>query len=98
MGDPVNIAARLESQTKNYGLPILVGSKTRAEIDNLAFFRIGFDIVKRQTRGRARFALMGDDTVLHCADFKALEQTHRDMLQAYRAQDWSKALTLITHS
>lgn len=96
MGDPVNIAARLESQTKNYGLPILVGSKTRAEIDNLAFLELDLISLKGKQEAERVFALIGDDTVLQCADFKALEQTHRDMLQAYRAQDWSKALTLIT--
>ena len=28
LGDPVNLASRLEGQSKNYGVPIIVGSKT----------------------------------------------------------------------
>ncbi|MGC6476202.1 MAG: CHASE2 domain-containing protein [Parvibaculales bacterium] len=95
MGDPVNIAARLESQTKNYGMPILVGSKTRAEIDNLAFLELDLISLKGKQEAERVFALIGDETLFSSADFKALEQTHNNMLLAFRAQDWSAALTLI---
>ena len=31
LGDPVNVAARLEGQTKFYGVPIIIGARTGGE-------------------------------------------------------------------
>src|SRR5205823_11766895 len=40
MGDPVNVASRLEGRTKHYGVGILVGEATRRQIDDVAFREI----------------------------------------------------------
>jgi adenylate cyclase len=50
LGDPVNVASRLEGQTKLYGVPILIGAKTgeRAK-DKFAMLEIDLVTVKGKT-------------------------------------------------
>ncbi len=41
------------------------------------------------------FALMGDQSAAGEEWFKALEQGHRAMLEAYRRRDWDRATALL---
>lgn len=51
IGDPVNVAARVEQLTKVHGVPILVSDETRQRVgDDIAFTSVGTTSVK----GRAR--------------------------------------------
>jgi adenylate cyclase len=50
MGDSVNLASRLEGQTKAYGLPILIGSRTAAAVaEQFALLEIDSIRVKGKT-------------------------------------------------
>nr|NIO43573.1 adenylate/guanylate cyclase domain-containing protein [Burkholderiales bacterium] len=51
LGDNVNVAARLESQTKEFGVPLIVSAET-AQLSGLDFSK--FDMHKIQVKGRAR--------------------------------------------
>lgn len=51
LGDNVNVAARLESQTKEFGVPLIVSAET-AELSGLDFSK--FDKHRIQVKGRAR--------------------------------------------
>ena len=62
IGDPVNIAARLEGENKTYGTSILLGPKTAARVSELALRPIG----SVRLRGRAQplevhALIVGDD-------------------------------------
>ncbi|MGC6471440.1 MAG: CHASE2 domain-containing protein [Parvibaculales bacterium] len=96
MGDPVNIASRLEGQTKNYGTTILVGSQTRDGAPDLAFLEMDLISLKGKDQSEQIFVLLGDDTYADSSTFKTIENRHKGMLAAYRAQDWASALDMLS--
>ena len=96
MGDAVNIAARLESQSKIYGLAILVGQQTYDRTSELAYLQI--DRVALVGKGQPEniYALMGDEIMAQSPAFKQIKQQYDDMLSAYRRCDWERAETLLS--
>ncbi|MEE8393307.1 MAG: adenylate/guanylate cyclase domain-containing protein, partial [Rhodospirillales bacterium] len=94
LGDTVNLAARLEGQSKAYGVDIVIGETTQAEVPELAAIELDLIKVKGKTKAVHIYALLGDQTVAAEKDFQALESVNSDMLAAYRAQEWEKARTL----
>ena len=52
MGDAVNLASRLEGITKQYGVSMIVGETTRAEVPDVVFREL--DKVKSQRARRRR--------------------------------------------
>jgi adenylate cyclase len=95
LGDPVNVASRLEGQSKTYGLTILMGESMAKEADEYATLELDIIAVKGRTGGERVFGLMGDSELGNSADFQALREGHSKMLAAYRAQDWATAQKLI---
>ncbi len=91
MGDTVNLASRLEGQTKTYGVETLVGEDTRKSADDLAMIEL--DLVK--VIGRKKpvkvYTLIGDEAIAQSAEFKKWEVVHNGMLAAYRTLDLSCA-------
>jgi adenylate cyclase len=91
LGDCVNLAARLEGQSKSYGVDIVIGHSTRDLVPELATIPLDFIQVKGKTEGVHIFALMGDETVADDEGFLSLKATTQEMIDAYTAQDWTKA-------
>lgn len=85
IGDPVNVAARLESLTKMYGVDILASEETQGEATDLAWLEVDCVRVKGREAPTRLFALVGDDKLARSAAFVALRARHSDMLEAYRA-------------
>lgn len=84
LGDPVSLAARLESQTKGYGVLMIISDNTAKlvegrfplwELDNIA--------VKGKTEPVRIFAIEQET------------EQHRAFLDAYYAGNWNKALKMI---
>jgi len=84
LGDPVSLAARLESQTKGYGVLMIISETTADlvrgrfplwELDNIA--------VKGKTEPVRIFAIEQET------------EQHRAFIDAYYAGNWSKALEMI---
>jgi len=73
LGDVVNVASRLESTTKTYGVPIIVGEKTALAAPRLAFLEIASVKVRGKERPERIFALIGDETVEQSNGFAALK-------------------------
>ena len=96
MGDSVNLASRLEGQTKAYGLPILIGSRTAAAVAaQFALFEIDSIRVKGKTEAEVIYAIVGRADVAASPEFRSL-QDHWAMLRVcYRKQDWTGALKMI---
>lgn len=90
MGDAVNLASRLEGITKEYGVDIVVGEKTRCQVDDITFRELDRVRVKGKGAPVAIYEPLGLSAELPAAsrDELALWQ---HALSCYRAQDWDQA-------
>ncbi|WP_244625644.1 CHASE2 domain-containing protein [Methylobacterium mesophilicum] len=92
LGDAVNLASRLEGQSKIYGTRILLGTRTAlAVVDSLAILEIDLVRVKGKQEPERVFALIGDSDLRRTEPFRALVEAHTTLLAGYRAQDWNAA-------
>ncbi|MGE3247699.1 MAG: CHASE2 domain-containing protein [Beijerinckiaceae bacterium] len=84
VGDPVNVAARLETATKELAFPILVSQATRDAADAFAFVELGAADLKGKAERTPVFALHGrkDQTG---PDFEAFCTAHRAVLASVEA-------------
>jgi adenylate cyclase len=93
LGDPVNLASRLESRSKSYGLQIVIGANTADKIgDKFAALELDLITVKGKTRPERVYTLLGADDVAKSDDFQKLREWNDRMLSCYRRQDWTGAL------
>ena len=96
LGDPVNVAARLEGQTKYYGFPIIIGSKTGEKAkDKLAIVELDLVTVVGRTEPETIYALVGGQEVLNDPRFQELRKLWSTMIYCYRSRDWEGALEAI---
>jgi adenylate cyclase len=95
IGDNVNVASRLEGQSKTYDLVVIVGEETAERAPQFAFLELDLLKVKGKTEANRIFGLMGDDTVRQSDAFAALTAKHQDFLSKYRAMDWDGAEALL---
>ena len=87
IGDDVNVASRLEGQTKNYGVSIIVGPETRASSPSHAFLPVDRVQVKGRDRSIDIFALVGGPNHPVDPQIAAIAPTFEAMVEAYRAGD-----------
>ena len=96
LGDSVNLASRLEGQTKEYGFPIIVGSRTALAVkDRFAILELDFIMVKGKTEPEVIYAIAGRDDVAKSGRFQRLRNLTIEMLSCYRNRDWEGALAAI---
>lgn len=95
LGDAVNLSSRLEGQTKNYGVNILVGESTFEKVSDFAMIELDLiQVVGREGVVRI-YGLFGDDDVAQEIAFQEWKSLHAQMLQYYRAQSFDKAMDII---
>lgn len=96
LGDAVNIASRLEGQSKPYGVPIVIGQSTQALVkDRLAIFEIDLIRVVGKNDALHVYALAGFEALAKSEDFIAFKALNASMLSSYRLQDWQSAYDAI---
>jgi adenylate cyclase len=96
LGDSVNLASRLEGQTKEYGFPIIVGSKTALAVkDRFAILELDFIMVKGKKEPEVIYAIAGREDIAQSARFQRLRNLTIEMLACYRSRDWDGALAAI---
>jgi adenylate cyclase len=84
LGDGVNLASRLEGQSKPYGVKIVLGSRTAELIqDTYSVAELDCIAVKGKKEGVKIYTLAPDT------------EQHQRFLDLYYAGEWKKALTLI---
>ncbi|MEK9671273.1 MAG: adenylate/guanylate cyclase domain-containing protein [Rhodospirillaceae bacterium] len=92
LGDTVNLAARLEGQSKSYGMNVVLGPTTyNAVKDTLACIDLDFIRVKGKLEGVYIYGLLGDETVAQKPEFKELHEMIYLAQEAYRHQKWDEA-------
>jgi len=96
LGDTVNFASRLEARTKDYRLPLVIGSRT-AEGAKQKFATMEIDLiqVKGKTQPEAVFAVLGRAEVEQDPRCPELRDLNAQMLACFRKQKWDETLALI---
>ena len=95
LGDAVNLAARLEGQTKAYGVSIMVGESTYEKACDLAMLELDLIRVVGRTAPVRIYGLMGDYLFAQSSDFQEWHALHMQMLSCYRARDFKGAQDLL---
>jgi adenylate cyclase len=91
MGDAVNLASRLEGQSKTYGVSIVIGEATRQAAPSWAALELDLVAVTGKQEAVRIYTLLGDRAYGATPGFSELAEHHAEMLQRYRAQDWTEA-------
>lgn len=88
LGDTVNLASRLESLTRAYGVNIIAGEDTAAGAPEMALLEIDRVQVKGRSKPLAIFTLLGAS---RDGAFEQLNAAQQTFLAAYRRKDWAGA-------
>ncbi len=94
LGDTVNLSSRLEGQTKQYGVRILLGEKTRLAAPEFAALELDLIRVKGKREPERIFVLLGDEEMAQGEYFKDWKEKHDKMLECYRAMKWDESRKL----
>jgi adenylate cyclase len=96
LGDSVNLASRLEGQSKEYGFPIIIGSRTALAVkDRFAILELDFIMVKGKKEPEVIYAIAGREDTAQSGRFQRLRNLTIEMLACYRSRDWEGALAAI---
>ena len=98
LGDAVNLASRLEGQSKNYGVLMVLGPVTAERLGD-DYFTIELDCiaVKGKKEGVTIYTVFyNPKTPDEWSDWTAAREMHDLMLQCYREQKWASAIKLVT--
>jgi len=96
LGDTVNVASRLEARTKDYRVPLVIGSRT-AEKAKGRFVVMEIDLirVKGKKQPEAVFTVLGRAELAEDPRCRMLRELNARMLAAFRRQQWGEATELI---
>mgnify|MGYP001500187280 FL=1 len=93
MGDAVNLAARLEGQSKEYGMKIILGEETAKEMES-EFVVLELDkiAVKGKTEGVTIYTSLGTHkNLFNTMNYDMAQRQHGKFLFFYRKQAWQLA-------
>ena len=96
LGDTVNLASRIEGQTKIYGASIIAGSNTiKSAGDRFATLELDIIRVKGKNMPETMYGIFGAADIAEMEKFRRLNDLNKRMLEYYRCRDWAKALDTI---
>ncbi|MGD0334707.1 MAG: adenylate/guanylate cyclase domain-containing protein [Xanthobacteraceae bacterium] len=96
LGDTVNVASRLEARTKDYRLPLVIGSRTAAGAkQKFATMEIDLIQVKGKKEPEAVYTVLGRAEVERDPRCRELRELNARMLASYRKQEWDEAQSLL---
>jgi len=92
LGDAVNLASRLESQSRTYGVDIVIGDRTAAAVAaQFALLELDLIAVKGKKEAVRVYTIVGDGALLAGPAFQRWHAAHDALLVAYRARQWDTA-------
>jgi adenylate cyclase len=96
LGDAVNLASRLEGQSKNYGVQIVLGPVTAERLGD-EYFTIELDCiaVKGKKEGVTIYTVFYNPDPGAMPEWLMAREHHDLMLAYYRKQQWDKAINAI---
>lgn len=95
LGDSVNLASRLESQCKAYGVGIIIGENTCQQVPDLATLELDIITVKGKTEPERIYTLLGDKTMAESPAVLKLVDRQSTFLVLYRTGAFAEALDMI---
>ncbi|MBN8543726.1 MAG: adenylate/guanylate cyclase domain-containing protein [Alphaproteobacteria bacterium] len=95
LGNNVDLASRLEGQSKTYGLDLIIGEGTAKQVQDMALLELDLIRVKGKSKALAIYTLLGDEVFAKSAAFQELSTHHAAMISAYRSKDWAKAIAAL---
>ncbi|MDA7491629.1 adenylate/guanylate cyclase domain-containing protein [bacterium] len=96
LGDAVNLAARLEGQTKSYGVKTIIGHDTMTEIhDEYVTLELDNIAVKGKEEPAKIYTVLGTYDWWNSNSHIAMEsQQHEKMMEMYKSQQFDHAINL----
>ena len=92
LGDPVNLASRLQGLSDSWGCSVILGEETAKAVgDALAVIELGSARVKGKAEPERVFGVFGDADLAARPSFRALHSSMARLLAAFRSEDWSAA-------
>ncbi len=90
LGDSVNLASRLEGQSANYGMQIILGEETTKGVseEKYTFFELDLIAVKGKSEPVSIYTVFDNKEVLEDSNFL---EDHNEFLKNYRSQNWEQA-------
>ncbi|QDL97078.1 adenylate/guanylate cyclase domain-containing protein [Rhodopseudomonas palustris] len=95
MGDVVNVAARIESASKEFGTDLLVSEEVARAAPALALLEAGEIRLKGKSRPTRLYALVGDEAFAASERFAELQRLHRGLFEALAAGDQDRAAAML---
>jgi len=89
MGDAVNVASRLESRTKGYGVGVLVGEATRELVNDVVFREVDRIKVKGKDEALTVYEPLGGEGEVQKSRLEELRLWNQT-LRAYRGRQWDQ--------
>ena len=90
LGDSVNLASRLEGQSANYGMQIILGEETTKGVsqEKYTFFELDLISVKGKSEPVSIYTVFDNKEILKDSNFL---EDHNEFLKNYRSQNWEQA-------
>ena len=95
LGDGVNLAARFESLTKRYHVPLVVGQETREKVPDLVYRELDKVRVKGKKVAVRIFQPLGREGEIDATALAVLAKYH-SAIDAYRNRQWRIAIEAFT--
>jgi len=97
IGDTVNVASRVEGESKVIGFDLVAAEPTRFSAPDFAWLEAGSVQLKGKAQRLRIHILVGDSALARSDAFRALETAHRELLEELRRGSGGEALARCRH-